>query len=118
MKKLICIICPRGCHLEVSDDFKVSGNFCKRGEVYAINELTNPTRIVTSTVTINNGEINRCPVVTSKPIPKEKIFDIMNEIHKVKIDAPIMIKDVIIKDILGLNIDVIATRTILKKNEK
>ena len=114
MKEFICIVCPRGCHLKVDDDMNVTGNTCPRGKVYALNEITNPTRMITSTVAIESTELHRVPVMTSKPIPKGKIFDVMNEINKVRAKAPVRIGDVIIKNVLGLDSDIIATRDILK----
>ena len=114
-RNLICIVCPRGCHLQVDENLNVTGNNCKRGEAYAKSECTHPTRMITSTVKVENGEIARLPVVTSAPIPKEKIFDVMKEINKVSISAPIYIKDVIIKDVLGLGVDILATRNIEKR---
>ena len=114
MKEFICIVCPRGCHLTVDDNMNVTGNTCPRGKVYALNEITNPTRMITSTVAIESVELNRLPVMTSSPIPKGKIFDVMEEINKVRIKAPVRINDVVIKNVLGLDSDIIATRNILK----
>ena len=114
MKEFICIVCPRGCHLKVDDDMNVTGNTCPRGKVYALNEITNPTRMITSTVAIESEELRRVPVMTSAPIPKGKIFDVMAEINKVRIKAPVRINDVIIKNVLGFDSDIIATRNILK----
>ena len=114
MKEFICIVCPRGCHLKVDDDMNVTGNTCPRGKVYALNEITNPTRMITSTVAIDSEELNRVPVMTSSPIPKGKIFDVMQEINKVRIKAPVKIGDVVIENVLGLNSNIIATRNILK----
>lgn len=114
MIKMICIVCPRGCHLEVDEWNNVTGNACKRGEIYAINEMTNPTRMITSTVKLIGGEVARLPVVTSSPIPKQKIFDVMKEINQVVVNAPIQIHTVIIHNVLDLGVDVIATRTIEK----
>ena len=114
MKEFICIVCPRGCHLKVDDNMNVSGNTCPRGKVYALNEITNPTRMITSTVAIESEELKRLPVMTSMPIPKGKIFEVMEEINKVRIKAPVKIGDVIIKNVLGLDSDIIATRNILK----
>lgn len=114
MKEFICIVCPRGCHLKVDDEMNVTGNTCPRGKVYALNEITNPTRMITSTVAIESSELKRLPVMTSNPIPKGKIFDVMEEINKVRIKAPVKIGDVIIKNVLGLESDIIATRNILK----
>lgn len=120
MKELICIICPRGCHLKVfetAEGFKVEGYSCKRGEKYGITEILNPERVLTSTIKVINGKLSRVPVRSSNPIPKNLIFDVMKEINKVIITAPIQINDVIIKNVLNTNSDIIATRTILKNDD-
>ena len=114
MKELICITCPRGCHLKVDDKMNVTGNFCPRGKVYAINELTHPVRVVTSTVKLTGSIYPRVSVKTKDPIPKDKIFDVMNEINKVKLNAPVHIGDVVIKNVLGLGVDVVITKNLNK----
>ena len=114
MTNLICIVCPRGCHLSVDDDLNVTGNGCKRGVEYAKRELTHPTRMVTSTVKIEGSIEVRLPVVTKDPIPKEKIFDVMKEINKTTVKCPVNIHDVVIENVLGLGVDIIATKSILK----
>ncbi len=115
MKELICIICPKGCRLKVDENFNVEGNSCIRGVSYAKAELTNPTRMVTSTVLIKNGVINRLPVATSNAIPKDKIMDVMSEINKQKVIAPIYVGDIIIKNVLNLGVDIVATREVLEE---
>ena len=112
MKDLICITCPRGCHLQVDDNLNVTGNMCPRGAVYAIAELTHPVRMVTSSVTVISEVESRLPVKTKDPIPKELIFNVVEEIKKVKVNAPIKIGDVIIKDVLGSGVDIVATKNI------
>lgn len=114
MRKFICIVCPKGCHLEVDDNLKVTGNSCKRGETYGISEATNPVRMVTSTVKIKSELITRLPVRTNQPIPKSRIFDVMAEINKLEVVAPIAIRDILIENVLGLGANIIATRTIEK----
>ena len=112
MKELICITCPRGCHLQVDENLNVTGNTCARGKTYGIAEVTNPTRMISSTVKITDGEIIRLPVATASPIPKGKIFDVMAEINKVSVKAPIKCGDAVIKNVLGLGVDIVATRTV------
>lgn len=112
VRKLICISCPRGCHLEVDENLNVTGNTCARGKAYGIAEVTNPTRMISSTVKITDGEIIRLPVSTSSPIPKGKIFDVMAEINKASAKAPIKCGDAVIKNVLGLGVDIIATRSV------
>ena len=112
MKELICITCPRGCHLSVDDNLNVTGNMCPRGAMYAKAELTHPVRMVTSTVVVNAKGECRLPVKTKEPIPKELIFKVMEEIDKVQVNAPIKIGDVVIKNVLGTGVDIVATKDI------
>ena len=112
MVELICITCPRGCHLQVDENLNVTGNMCPRGAVYAKAELTHPVRMVTSSVSVISKTATRLPVKTKDPIPKELIFKIMEEIEKVEVKAPIKIGDVIIKDVLGTGVDIVATKNI------
>lgn len=118
MQELICIVCPRGCQLKAEvENGKltfIEGNTCARGKTYALNELTNPTRMITSTVVIESEELKRLPVMTDKPISKNLIFDAMKEINNVRVKAPIKIGDVIIKNILSTDVNIVATRNILK----
>ncbi len=110
---MICIGCPLGCNLTVTidnDDIKVSGNTCPNGERYAKNEITNPVRIVTSTINVINGDRVSCK--TKEAISKSKIFDCMEEIRKAKVSAPIKIGDVLIKNVADTGVDVIATKNI------
>ena len=117
MKEMICITCPKGCtlHVEVHQDkLTVSGNSCPRGVVYAENEIFHPMRMLTSTINIKNASIARCPVMTSVPVPKEMMFDIMKEIEKITIEAPIECDQVIVHNLCGLDCNLIATRTLKK----
>lgn len=114
MKELICITCPRGCHLKVDDNLNVTGNFCPRGAMYAKAELTHPVRTLTSTVKINSKVADRLPVKSACPLPKELVFKAMEEINKVTMNAPISIGDVVIKNIFDTGIDIVATKDILK----
>ena len=111
-KILTCIICPRGCtlNIELSDNGKiesVSGNACKRGLTYANDECTNPKRSVTSTVRCEGGGL--IAVKTSTSIPKGLVFDCMKEINKAKAPQDVKIGDVIIKNVLGTDADIIAS---------
>lgn len=111
MKELICIVCPRGCHLSVDEEnLKVSGNSCPRGEAYGISEVTNPTRVITSTVKIKNTSISRLPVKTDKPISKKLIFKVMELLDNVEIIDHVKRGDVILKNILDTDVNIIACR--------
>ena len=115
-KNLICIGCPMGCPLTVKMDHgevvSVTGNTCKRGDIYARKEVTNPTRIVTSTVRVTGGNEAMVSVKTKEDIPKGKIFDCVKALKNVEASAPVHIGDVLVKDIAGTGVDVIATKNV------
>ena len=116
-QNLTCIGCPLGCSIYVSlsnngEVSKITGNTCKKGEEYARKEVTNPSRVVTSIVKINNGDVNMVSVKTAEDIPKGKIFDCMEALKKVTVTAPVQIGEVIIKNVCGTGVDVIATKKV------
>ena len=100
------------------DDISVTGNFCKRGEMFAVNELTCPMRTICTTVKTAFNEVPVIPCRVSTDIPKDLIFDVMKEINGVIINKPISRGDIIIKDVLGTGADVIATSDVLKQTIK
>ena len=114
MTDLICIVCPKGCHLKVDEEngYKVTGNGCPRGAAYGEKELVNPTRVITSTVRVEAKTARRVPVKTASDIPKGKIYDIMKELDKVTMKAPVAIGDVVIPNVLGLGVDVEACKKV------
>lgn len=117
MKELVCIVCPRGCNLKIegeNDNIKVSGNTCKKGEAFAIAEMKAPMRTICSTVKTAFKDTPVLPVRVSSDIPKDKIFDVMCEINKVVVKDKIGAGEIVIKNVLGLNVDIIATSNILK----
>jgi len=112
---MICICCPIGCNLQVEktpDGFAVTGNKCPRGEQYAIEEMTAPKRILTSTVKITGSSYPVISVKTSNPIPKEKIFAIMEIFSDIEVKAPIHVGDIIVKNIANTGVDIVATKTL------
>ena len=112
-QEMTCIICPVGCHLVIDEEtHEVDGNKCKRGISYAVEEITNPIRMLTSTVKVQSALTNRLSVRTSRAIPKAKLFDVMRELDKVQVEAPINVNDVVIKNIFDTGADIVATRTI------
>lgn len=115
-RDLICIGCPMGCMMTVTMEngqvAEVIGNTCKRGDTYARKEVTNPTRIVTSSVRVSGGVLPVVSVKTKEDIPKEKIKDCMKALKEVEVKAPIRIGDVLLADVAGTGVDVIATKEI------
>ena len=113
MKEIVCISCPRGCRLKVypEEGFRVEGNSCPRGEEYGRNEVRHPVRVLTSTVVLEGCPLSRrLPVKTAGPIPKEKMLEAAKSLDSVRAQAPVDIGDVIVKDICGTGVDLVATK--------
>ncbi|GHU12295.1 hypothetical protein FACS1894161_0190 [Spirochaetia bacterium] len=112
--ELICIVCPKGCHLQVDPgkDFAVTGHTCARGEEYGKHEIGHPTRMITSTVCIDGADIPRMPVKTDKPIPKEKIFEAMVLLDDLNVNNPFKAGSVVVPDLCGTGVNFISTRTL------
>lgn len=112
--KMICINCPKGCELEVTGEgeaVSVTGNACPRGAAYAKSELTNPTRMVTGLVRLA-GMRKPLPVKTKSPVPKAKINEVLFAMHQTTAQLPVKIGDVIIADVAGTGIDLVATANV------
>lgn len=115
-RELTCINCPLGCRISVELDkgeiISVSGNTCPKGDAYARKEVVHPTRIVTSTIRVENGIRPVVSCKTSSDIPKEYIFDVMSEINACTIEAPVNIGDVLIEDVMNLGVNIVATSNV------
>ncbi|AOM83575.1 DUF1667 domain-containing protein [Salisediminibacterium beveridgei] len=116
--ELTCITCPIGCRLEVTvtkkgdqTSYEVNGNTCKRGEKYAIDELTNPLRMVTTTVKIKGSHLCRIPVKTLEPIPKGDIMNCMAELNEIELVAPVACGEIVVDHVSGSGIPVVTTRS-------
>lgn len=116
---ITCIVCPIGCKILVRSDGNqceiVDGNKCKRGIEYAQSEALDPKRVLTSSILVTSGDWPLVSVKTTRPVPKDKIPLVLNEIKNAVVKAPIFIGDILIRNIDGLNIDVIATKMV-KRN--
>ncbi|MEW9096351.1 MAG: DUF1667 domain-containing protein [Clostridiaceae bacterium] len=119
VRNITCIGCPVGCPLKVeienSEVIKVTGNSCNIGIEYAKKECTNPTRIVTSSVFIENGEIDVLPVKTESDIPKSKIEECIKSLKGIKVKAPIKIGDIIVENAASTGVNIVATRNVKEK---
>ena len=117
-RELTCIGCPLGCSITVTlenGEIKdVSGYTCKRGQDYARKEVTNPTRIVTSTVRLTGSTTGAAVVSckTAQDIPKGKIFEIVAALRQVTAHAPVKIGDVLLADAAGTGVDIVATKNV------
>ena len=116
-KDIRCIVCPTGCmvHVEnVNGELIIEGHSCQRGEEYAREEFIAPKRILTTTIRVKNGLLPLIPVRSDKPIQKDKLREVLKEIAQTVIKAPIKMGDILIEHVLGLNINIIASRDLIK----
>ena len=117
-KEMICIVCPVGCHMQISEDkesetgYRVTGAACNRGPIYGVKELSNPTRLLTSTVKIHGGLLPRVPVRTDNEIPKDKIFEVMKVINSIELNAPIKMGEILADNVLGLGVNIISSKSV------
>lgn len=116
LREFTCIMCPRGC--EISGEIEegkepiITGNACPKGADYVKQELVNPMRNIASSIKVIGGEEELVSVRLNRPIPKKMIFQVMGEIRRATINAPVKIGDVAIEDVLGLGSDVIVTKNV------
>ena len=117
-KELTCIGCPVGCTVKVTMEegeiLEIKGNNCHRGEEYARTEVTKPTRTVTSTVEVNSGRLSRVPCKTKGDVPKELVNKVLEELKDVVVEAPISYGDILVENIAGTGVNIVATKTIEK----
>lgn len=111
-----CVVCPNGCEIEaiVDESRLVSsrGHRCPRGRAWIEREITSPERSVTTSVAVRGGDLPLASVRTSSPVPLSLVADIMSELKKITVDAPVVIGDVIAHHPAGSSVDVIATRSV------
>lgn len=114
MRELVCIVCPRGCRLTVDEagDYAVTGNSCPRGAEYGKMEVTNPTRVITSTVRVVGAPYPRCPVKTDRPIPKGLLLQAMAALDEVALTAPVPLGQVVVEDVCGTGARFVTTRAL------
>lgn len=124
LRTFTCIMCPQGCDItaELGENqgkqeiLSVRGNKCPKGKAYVTQEIIAPMRNIATSVLVTGGELPLASVRLTKPIPKDRIFDVMAEIRKVHLTAPVEEGEVVISNVLGLESDVILTRSVDKKD--
>ncbi len=111
-----CVICPNSCTIKAEyddhEEIVISGNKCSRGREYVLTELKNPVRTVTTSIPIENGDIPLCSVKLTKAIPKSAIMNVVNEIRKQHLRAPVHIGEVVVHNVCGYDSDVVITKNI------
>lgn len=117
IRHFTCINCPMGCPLSVTIDdqgqvVEVQGNTCPKGYAYGQSEAVHPLRIVTSVVPVLHGDLLMVSCKTSQPIPKEKMFDVIQALKSVRFEAPIHIGDVLIENVANTSASIIATKEV------
>lgn len=116
-RELTCIICPNGCRIKVEYEGtninNIKGDECPKGKDYVKNEITNPLRVFTGSVLVENGDFSLVSVKTSVPIPKKYLKKIGEITRQLKVESPIKIGQIIASNLLGGKVDLIATRKII-----
>jgi len=113
---LTCIMCPLGCELEVKiqgEQAEVAGNKCEKGIEFAIEEILSPQRNLATSVPIDGKHYKTLSVRLSQRVPRHQLFPILKEIATLRPMPPIKCEQILIKNVLGTNSDVIATRTVI-----
>lgn len=111
-RNLTCIVCPMGCQMTVTklpNSIAVTGHTCKRGEKYAIQEVTLPTRVITSSVKVTGSELPLCPCKTAGAVPKSKIPECLEAIRAITVAAPVRIGDVLAENLANTGVQLVAT---------
>jgi CxxC motif-containing protein len=121
-KQYTCIGCPIGCPLQLEHEGglikEISGYECDRGAKYARQEFTDPRRSLSTTVAISGAMWPRLPVRVSGPMHKDQVREAVREIHAMKLQAPVQMGQVLIRDFMGeKGIDVVACRTMKRVSE-
>lgn len=111
-----CIVCPNGCEIDAeyegTEVTSVAGNLCPKGKTYVVQELVDPRRTIATSVRVTDGTLPLASVRLTQPIPKDRIFDVMNEINRLVLAAPVVINDIVIENVLGLGSNVIVTKNV------
>jgi CxxC motif-containing protein/NADPH-dependent 2,4-dienoyl-CoA reductase/sulfur reductase-like enzyme len=107
---IVCVVCPKGCRLKVTEGGMVTGNQCKRGITYGQQEQTNPIRAVTSTVRITGAALSRCPVKIDRPIPKALLVKAVEQLDSVTVSAPVAIGQAVLENVLDTGANFVITR--------
>lgn len=119
---MICVSCPVGCDLKVQvrgkEVVSVEGHSCPRGADFARAEVANPTRVFATTVRVAGGKLPVCPVRSRQAVPKERLDDISREVARLTVPAPVAIGQVIVADVCGTGIDIVATRDLAAEEER
>ena len=112
-KDIICTVCPTGCIIHVTGDDKtissIEGYTCPRGKAYAEAEFLAPVRTLTSTVKVEGAGSVLVACRSEKSLPKGKVLECMKEIHALTVKAPVNRGDILIPDILGTGVNIVAT---------
>ncbi|OYT54918.1 MAG: NAD(FAD)-dependent dehydrogenase [Candidatus Altiarchaeales archaeon ex4484_2] len=122
VEKLVCIVCPNSCEMEVhldGDEIKsIQGNLCPRGIDYVRKELLSPERNIASTIEVSGGVIPLVSVKSAKEIPRERIMDVMDALAGVRVKAPVKAGDILVENVAGTGVEIVATKNVLSDEKE
>ena len=120
-KDYTCVVCPNGCTIKITFEeqeqgkpvfIEAQGQRCPRGITWAKQEIVDPVRSFATSVLVQNGQFLECSVRLSKPVQLTKVFEIMEEIKKLRPVAPLYIGQVLLKNPAGTDTEVIVTKNV------
>lgn len=117
MRELTCIVCPNGCSLTVDDDYNVTGNLCPKGKEFALNEIKDPKRVVTSTCKTSFLDIPVVAVKTDGEVRKDDVIKVIKEINSVTINTKMKIGDTVIKNVINSGVNVVISSNALMEDK-
>lgn len=110
-----CVCCPRGCTVTVDEAGSVSGNGCRNGAAYALQQVGAPARRVTGEVRIHGAAVDRCPVKMDRPVSPDRLSDVESALRALEVEAPVYVSQVLLRDVCGTGANVISCGSIAKK---
>ena len=117
LREYTCIICPNGCEIQAEGpdeggEYRITGASCKRGNEYVLQEIQDPRRTFATSVAVRGGKLDLASVRLTRPIPLGKVMEAMKEIRKITLNAPVQAGEVVLTGLLGMDCDVIVTRSV------
>jgi len=122
-KRMTCILCPNGCELEARytaapspESILVEGNLCPKGIDYAVEELTDPKRTLTTSVLVRHGVQPQTSVKTATPVPRDALMAARRALLQLSLDAPVAIGDIVSASIAETGVAVVVTRAVARRS--
>ncbi len=121
-QEFICVTCPMGCAIQaVIEDGElkeIEGEACRRGIDWVRQELSDPRRMLTTTVQVEGGVLPLVPVRSRDALPKDEILPVAALLRHVVLQAPVKEGQIVVADVLSTGVDIIASRDLDANEER